>query len=155
MSDGSKKGRRDTRAVAPVLGIVMMVAIAVSLGALVGLSALGVADEVADVGPNASFEYEYDYDGASWTSGDSIVITHAAGDEIRTDRLEIEIKGADTIPGEQVFDDELLTAGSTGTIEHGMSEERAASWSGDESIRIVWQGDAGETAVVSSGTIPG
>ncbi|WP_119819240.1 hypothetical protein [Halalkaliarchaeum desulfuricum] len=42
------------------------------------------------------------YEG-DWDDGDSITITHAAGDEIRADRIEIEIQGAETIHGEEVF----------------------------------------------------
>lgn len=153
MSESRELRRRNRRAVAPVLGIVMMVAIAVSLAAVVGLSAFGVADEIADVGPSASFEYDYDYD-EGWGDGDSITITHAAGDEIRADRIEIEIQGADTIPGEEVFDDEVVTAGSSATIDYETGNE-GENWSGGSTIRIVWQGSAGETSVVSSRTIPG
>lgn len=144
--------RKHSRGVAPVLGIVLMVAIAVSLAAVVGLSAFGVADEIADVGPSASFEYDYDYENG-WGDGDTITITHAAGDEIRAERIEIEIQGADTIPGEEVFDDEVVTAGTSATIVYETGEQ-GENWAGGSTIRIVWQGSAGETSVVSSRTIP-
>ncbi|MEF8781346.1 MAG: type IV pilin N-terminal domain-containing protein [Haloferacaceae archaeon] len=148
-------GDSTLRGVAPVLGIVMMVAIAVSLAAVVAISAFGVADEVADVGPSTSFEYEYDWDGQTWESGDSITITHASGDEIRAERLTIEIEGAPALDGTDAFDDETVSAGSSATISHGFGEESGGTWTGGETIRLVWHGDAGETTVVSSRTIPG
>lgn len=153
-SDPDRIGGGTLRGVAPVLGVVMMVAIAVSLAAVVAMSAFGVADEVADVGPSTSFEYEYDWDNRNWETGDTITITHASGDEIQAEKLTIEIEGAPPLDGTDAFDGETVDAGSSATITHGFGEDSGGTWTGGETIRLVWHGDAGQTTVISSRTIP-
>jgi len=90
------------RGVAHLIAVVLLVAVAVVLGAMTTVFAVS-ATENTEVPPVASFESE--------TEGDLLVVTHTAGDAVPTERLEVhggEIVGP--VP-------ESLTAGEPVRIE--------------------------------------
>ncbi|WP_318569924.1 type IV pilin N-terminal domain-containing protein [Salinigranum marinum] len=70
------------RAVSPVIGVILMVAITVILAAVIGTFVLGLGDQVSESAPQAQFTFDYD--------GDSkINITHDGGDAIDAGTLSI------------------------------------------------------------------
>ncbi|KTG26658.1 type IV pilin [Haloferax profundi] len=126
-----KKFLSESRAVSPVIGVILMVAITVILAAVIGTFVLGLGDQVGDTAPQASFSFEYDSD------TDNVTITHESGDGIATEDLSIIVSSA---PGATVtpFDggDDLINAGDTFEVDTGVLD------SGD-TVRIVWTSESG------------
>lgn len=93
--------KSNSRAISSVLGIVLLVALIVILGATVGAFSLGLADEVNEVGPNAAFEYRFVDDGSG---GQWLEITHNGGDPITANQVVIvasdpvDLGGSNTEP---------------------------------------------------------
>jgi flagellin-like protein len=72
----------EDRAVSPVIGVILMVAITVILAAVIGTFVLGLGDQVSESAPQAQFTF--DYDGA-----DQVNLTHDGGDSIEADDLNV------------------------------------------------------------------
>ena len=72
----------EDRAVSPVIGVILMVAITVILAAVIGTFVLGLGDQVSESAPQAQFTF--DFDGA-----DKINITHDGGDAIEAGDLNV------------------------------------------------------------------
>jgi len=129
----------DERAVSPVIGVILMVAITVILAAVIGTFVLGLGDQVQSTTPQASFGFDSGTtDMQVWDVGptdaeeatitvDSVTITHETGDTIDANDLRVTVDGKtaysveeldSTEEGEEVagtFSDEV-SAGSTTTI---------------------------------------
>ena len=101
----------DDRAVSPVIGVILMVAITVILAAVIGTFVLGLGDQLGDTAPQASF----DIDSANETT---VNITKTGGQSIPKADLVLSIDGTRydnaTIDGE----DDWQT-GETRTISEG------------------------------------
>lgn len=123
----------EERAVSPVVGVVLMVAVTVILAAIVAAFALGIGSS-ADSTPQASFEYNYD--------GTDVTSVHEGGDPLDPSRVTV-LKNGNTTGA---------TWSGSGDITTGDRASVAAA-SGDE-IRIVWQGDNGKTSTISEYTVP-
>jgi len=76
----------DSRAVSPVIGVILMVAITVILAAVIGTFVLGLGDSVESA-PQASFNFDFD------SSNDNVTLTHRGGDNINTNNTEVRING--------------------------------------------------------------
>jgi flagellin-like protein len=81
----------DSRAVSPVIGVILMVAITVILAAVIGTFVLGLGDSVESA-PQASFDFELSED--TGTNG-NLNITHRGGDTIQNSSIEIRTNGTD------------------------------------------------------------
>ena len=77
----------DDRAVSPVIGVILMVAITVILAAVIGTFVLGLGDQLGDTAPQASFTI--DENGA-----DNISITKTGGQSIDGADLALSVDGA-------------------------------------------------------------
>lgn len=123
---------RTDDAVSPVIGVILMIAITVVLGAIVAGFALGLEERETDTAPSA--EFEFDYDGS-----DKLTITHANGQEIPEDTVTItgHGDGPETVDwtGDTDYDEEF-GAGDSATIS-GVSP--------DDTVRIVWESENGDT----------
>ena len=96
----------DDRAVSPVIGVILMVAITVILAAVIGTFVLGLGDSLGDTAPQASFQCQ---------SGD---LVHSGGDQLDDATLNASSGNLETGP---------FTAGDT--IVTGFSGEDATlSW---------------------------
>lgn len=144
----------DDRAVSPVIGVILMVAITVILAAVIGTFVLGLGDQVQQTTPQASFGFDVNPDdttdqadsndlaAADTTTGNDNVdvdITHESGDTIQASNLEIA-GSARTIGWE--------TAGSTGDVSAGttVSVEDADG----STIRIIYSSpDSDNTATLT------
>ncbi len=69
------------RAVSPVIGVILMVAITVILAAVIGTFVLGLGDQVQTTAPNTNFATDYD------SSDGNLTITHDGGDPVEADEL--------------------------------------------------------------------
>jgi len=132
----------DDRAVSPVIGVILMVAITVILAAVIGTFVLGLGDQVQSTTPQASFGFEAgttnieDVGGGSHTEVKTMTVTHQTGDSIDAANLEVSVDGvqaysfdgnttADTFSGD-------VSAGSSTTIVAASNEDVAI---GDDTYR--------------------
>ena len=76
----------DGRAVSPVIGVILMVAITVILAAVIGTFVLGLGDSVESA-PQASFNFDVESDG-------DVAIKHRGGDNLNPDNVEIRAGGS-------------------------------------------------------------
>jgi len=143
----------DNRAVSPVIGVILMVAITVILAAVIGTFVLGLGDQVQQTTPRASFGFDAGttdvdaYDGGSLqtVTVDSVTITHESGDTIDSSNLKI------TVDGNTAY----TTQGHTDTDSAGVAiEEVGGTFSGDvsagSSITIV--AASSSSAITTGGT---
>jgi len=134
----------DDRAVSPVIGVILMVAITVILAAVIGTFVLGLGDQLQATTPQASFGFDTEYD------KHDVVITHESGDTIGANNLEVvatenfnnvndtgtasDIGTADTsFTWNTITGDDDVSAGSSATI----SAESGQDFAGD-TVRVVF-----------------
>jgi flagellin-like protein len=167
----------DSRAVSPVISTILMVAVVVIVGSIVGVFALGIAENVDNPAPQASFEFNWE------NTSRTLTIVHAGGDQFReanTDRLEVVIRDDDDT-GQNDFlvargdwasaaggfpvlaGDEFTITGEGGggdldvedagtNVENTGSEIHEPEI--DDTVRVVWYGPDGRSFVVAEYTIP-
>jgi flagellin-like protein len=75
----------DDRAVSPVIGVILMVAITVILAAVIGTFVLGLGDQLGDTAPQASFDIE--------SNSSSVNITKTGGQSIPIDDIAVSVDG--------------------------------------------------------------
>ncbi|UIP01548.1 type IV pilin N-terminal domain-containing protein (plasmid) [Halobaculum sp. CBA1158] len=128
----------DDRAVSPVIGVILMVAITVILAAVIGSFVLGLGNSVQQTAPNANFNFDYD-SGAS-----DVTATHTGGDTIPAeDSLELTVNGGSA----QSFGSGPFEAGSQATTSYTPGN--------DDTVRVVWTDANGENSqVLASDTAP-
>ena len=93
---------RDKRAVSPVIGTILMVAVVVALGAVVGMMALGIGSENTDGGGPNYYSTQVDgvvEIGTYCASGpdEMVMVNHGGGDSVPVEDLELKIE----LDGEQ------------------------------------------------------
>jgi flagellin-like protein len=121
-----------TRAVSPVIGVILMVAITVILAAVIATFVLGIGDST-EATPTAQFGFDYD--------GSTVTVTHEGGDTIDSARLNI------TGPGN-------VTSSFTGDVTAGSSGSMNNVSQG-ETIRVVWKSEGGDsTQTLASYEVP-
>lgn len=118
------------RAVSPVIGVVLMVAVTVILSAVIGTAVFSIVGDVPDDSPQVSIEYDYNQ------TTDSVTISHTAGDEITAAQLSVVESGSS--------DDISLT--TSGSVSAG-DEIASGTYESGEEIHIVWESEDGETSV--------
>lgn len=107
----------DQTGVTSVMGVLLMVVVTVIVGATVALFALQLGEDTTDVGPTAQMHFESNYFGDGVPLNDSVTITHAGGDKLRRDRLEVYI-GDDLVYNQT--DNSESNLGSNGTAVPGL-----------------------------------
>lgn len=131
----------DDRAVSPVIGVILMVAITVILAAVIGTFVLGLGDSIGNSAPQAQFDFTYSDAGIAdnkWVN-----ITHQGGDPINNETLAITVGDTDAFTGfdEKESDwDERTTAGDSININITADQ-------GDK-VQIVWTSEDGQTSSV-------
>ncbi|WP_049936489.1 type IV pilin [Haloplanus natans] len=144
----------EDRAVSPVIGVILMVAITVILAAVIGTFVLGLGDQVSESAPQASFSFDFSSGGTNadvfdGEPGDNVTITHEGGETLEASNIGVE--------------GSISSGGVTGgvangnwptTIEAGSSSE----WEGvdaGETIRVIWTNPAGgATNTIAKATAP-
>ncbi|PSQ00577.1 hypothetical protein BRC94_05550 [Halobacteriales archaeon QS_5_70_17] len=89
----------DERAVSPVIGVILMVAITVILAAVIGTFVLGLGDQVSSSAPRASIAAQDADDTLALhdgTADDGIDMTHDSGASLETSNVQIVVRNADT-----------------------------------------------------------
>lgn len=87
---------KDERAVSPVIGVILMVAITVILAAVIGTFVLGLGENVSNTAPQAQIGFSDSSDTANaidnGTTENLIAIEHNGGDEIEASNTIIQVK---------------------------------------------------------------
>ena len=118
----------DDRAVSPVIGVILMVAITVILAAVIGTFVLGLSDSLGDNQPTAQLSVDLDQDEPDLT------IEHNGGDSISSESLRVVVTGPDEQRAEAngVFENRF----SVGDSETGEFTENNGEISEGEDVRI-------------------
>jgi len=80
------------RAVSPVIGVILMVAITVILAAVIGTFVLGLGDQVSNTTPQASISAEGVETGLGGNTA-ALVFSHGGGDTIESDSTDLVVEG--------------------------------------------------------------
>ncbi|SNR30283.1 type IV pilin [Halorubrum vacuolatum] len=135
----------DDKAVSPVIGVILMVAITVILAAVIGTFVLGLGDQVRDTTPSASINSEI--------VDEEVRFTHESGQNIAVDNLRLSGPSPYDESLTDISDDDLdeefnagdnFTAGDTITTD-GLG----ASEGSDNTLRLVWE-SGGSSSTLSS-----
>ncbi|WP_435068835.1 type IV pilin [Haloplanus sp. C73] len=137
----------DDRAVSPVIGVILMVAITVILAAVIGTFVLGLGDQVSESAPQASFSFDFEANGSSFNgqAGDIVNVTHEGGETLEASNINVEgDNSTNTLSG----------TGFSGTISSGDSAGFNKVDTG-ETIRVIWTNPAGgSTNTIARATAP-
>lgn len=129
------------RAVSPVIGVILMVAITVILAAVIGAFVIGLGDQVQETAPNAQFTFDYE-------GNDAVTITHDGGQSIDTDVDSLSVVG----PGgeSEAWEGNTISAGNSETFDFS----DIGSPDPGDTIRVVWEGAEGTSATLASDEVP-
>ncbi len=84
----------DDRAVSPVIGVILMVAITVILAAVIGTFVLGLGDSLGDTAPQASFSSSDVTVNTSGTNGTvDFTLQKTGGQDLETSDLVVSVEG--------------------------------------------------------------
>lgn len=124
----------EERAVSPVVGVALLIAIAVILAAVVGSVVLGLGTSGAEA-PQASLSFE--------NSTDEVTISHNGGDSLSEDNIVVR---GDNVTGTFTPTDGQLNAGETTNVP--MSPNASGT------VSVVWQDpESNEEIVIGSTTL--
>ncbi|SHH23975.1 type IV pilin [Halobaculum gomorrense] len=115
----------DDRAVSPVIGVILMVAITVILAAVIGSFVLGLGNSVQQTAPNANFQFDYN------NTAMDVTATHTGGSTIpASDNVTL------STPNETVSFGTEVSAGTSKT----------ANYTSGEYVRVIWTAENGDTS---------
>ena len=122
----------DDRAVSPVIGVILMVAITVILAAVIASMTLGLGDS-AQTAPTAKFNFEQ--------SGNNVVVTHQSGATLTEENSgNITVSYTNGSPA---------STGPTTSLSSGISAgDEVASITADSGteVKIIWNSPDGGTS---------
>lgn len=144
----------DDRAVSPVIGVILMVAITVILAAVIGTFVLGLGDQVDNSSPQANFQFSY---GGDWSADTGTVeITHNGGDNIGVSNVVVNIAGTEYNPASgSEFTATWPTTVSTGDTATFDESNAGTAHNPDDEIKIIWKNPSGgSSSTIGSSTVP-
>ena len=126
----------DDRAVSPVIGVILMVAITVILAAVIGTFVLGLGDSLGDNQPTAQLSVDLDQD----ADPAELTIEHNGGDSISSEALRVVVTGPDDQRSEAngVFENRF-SVGDSETGEFNGGGEGEIAEGEDVRIRVIHQ----------------
>ncbi|WP_435094470.1 type IV pilin [Halorubrum sp. N11] len=89
----SNQSDTDDRAVSPVIGVILMVAITVILAAVIGTFVLGLGDQLNDTAPQASFTVDDVSMNSTATDDVNVSITKTGGQDLDPSQITVSIDG--------------------------------------------------------------
>jgi len=123
----------DDRAVSPVIGVILMVAVTVILAAVIGTFVLGIGSQVTSETPSASVQIVFD-------DGDTMTITHRGGDAVPNESIKVTLAGSEvTTDAGTSYDlgnDDAFTSGDT--IEYDESAAASPNFDSSATGRLIW-----------------
>jgi len=129
----------EERAVSPVIGVILMVAITVILAAVIATFVLGLGDSVSDTGPSSSFSSTIDGEGADA----NVTVTLTSGSSIDFDELVLRGSGIDND-----FDGDFTELDGVGPDDERWSVGQSITFSGGENSFPDYDSDGGDVNIV-------
>ncbi|WP_311170731.1 type IV pilin N-terminal domain-containing protein [Halobellus ordinarius] len=114
------------RAVAPIIGVTLLIGITVILAAVVGAVVLGLGVGPADA-PRATLSFD--------VVGDEVVVIHEGGAELSTEEIVIR----DTDGTEYELDSDLVTGEQTTVVDAG-GDPLDLNTTDVDRLTVVWRG---------------
>ena len=152
----------EDRAVSPVIGVILMVAITVILAAVIGTFVLGLGDRVSNQAPQSQLSFEFNNNSA--TAGEWLNITHDGGDQLERSELAIDVDG-DTVWKDTVQTGissspnwpETISAGDSINLQDGANGAGATdadNFEEGETVRVIWNNPASDgTATIAKAQV--
>ena len=126
----------ENRAVSPVIGVILMVAITVILAAVIGTFVLGLGDQVQQTSPNAQWNWDV------VDSGDDLNLVHEGGDSIAPARLTVSGNTVDQdcsqVSHWGLASGETVSAGDTCNVDNDGSSNTPSG-----TYRLTWTAEGG------------
>jgi flagellin-like protein len=150
------------RAVSPVIGVILMVAITVLLAATAAVFFTGFQDETQQGPPGTAFSIEYDANAETigGSPSDTVTISHQSGDTLTAGDLVVDISGTavdgqydyesfTTSDGTPVGEESQITAGDEIQIGAGdFSGASTVDFSNAE-VTVIWTSGSGTQEINS------
>ena len=130
-----KKLFTEERAVSPVIGVILMVAITVILAAVIGAFVLGLGGETQET-PQASLSFELN-------ETDDLAVEHRGGDTLDAGELRVTIDGDDQ--GDEPLGTDEFRSGEVRSVD-----DTSADVGDGNSVRVIHDPTGG---VIGSGTV--
>ncbi|MXR40534.1 type IV pilin [Halobaculum sp. WSA2] len=121
----------DDRAVSPVIGVILMVAITVILAAVIGSFVLGLGNSVQQTAPNANFQFDFEENSGVY----NVTATHTGGNTIA---------GGSTVTLNTTDTAAVVVTQFDSSVSAGDSAELGNVSSGS-TVRVIWSSGSGET----------
>ena len=135
-----KKLFTEERAVSPVIGVILMVAITVILAAVVGSFVLGLAGDVSESAPTVQIDFSYDSDGPN------VTLTHDGGSSFSSDTVRLTGTGG-TSDDLEDWGNGQVRAGDSVPVDIPQESE-------GDTLRVIWEGSGGSSSVIARSTVP-
>ncbi|NEU57094.1 type IV pilin [Halorussus sp. MSC15.2] len=155
-------GGDEERAVSPVIGVILMVAITVILAAVIGTFVLGLGDRVSQAQPTAQFTFDYANNASdqAGSTADYVNVTHDGGDGVESSQLKITVDDVTAwdengIKGGNGFAEQSgwsgkLTAGSSISIY----DDADAKIEDGQTVKVIWTASGSDkTAVIGESEV--
>ena len=145
-----RKFTSDERAVSPVIGVILMVAITVILAAVIGTFVLGLGQKVGQTSPTASISI----DQAVGNDAD-VRISHESGAALKSSNIEFVLEDngdGDSLSGNptpwaaQTNPTGEITAGESITIQ--VDGGSSSGYESGDTVKVIWSSDDGKTSSV-------
>lgn len=130
----------EDRAVSPVIGVILMVAITVILAAVIGTFVLGLGDQVQQTSPNAQWDWDQN-------SSDALEVTHEGGDSVTATNLQVTGNNLGSNPAcasqgsDYNWTSSTITAGDSCLAVNGTSTTSGVP--ADGTYRLIWTAEGG------------
>lgn len=144
----------DDRAVSPVIGTALMLAISVALTAAAGSVVFGLDDRVTNPGPEADFDFEF----TDRPDGhDTLTISYREGDTLAGETLDVVVTGLGNESGTEAahesnhFSYDRVEVGDTTTVDASDSTGSGNLDLNGATVKVVWTSpDTGRSDVLAT-----
>lgn len=136
----------DDRAVSPVIGVILMVAITVILAAVIGAFVLGLGNEVSEAQPGVSLGLEF-----PGASDDTVRITHRGGDTFDSADVSVRVGSeyAYRTGARDAFTQSSSPSWPARVSAGDVLELQDDTAHNNEMVRVIWSGERdGDTVVL-------
>lgn len=137
MHAGTRPDSEEDRAVTPVIGNILLVAVVVILGTVLTVIALGYVDSLQAPAPEATFEGEF-------SDAGTLTLTHTNGETIPAQDIRLRVSDA---TGERTVGTWKTIAGGPSDVSSGDAIE-VSGFNGDETVYVVWNPPGGDRSQV-------
>ena len=125
----------EDRAVSPVIGVILMVAITVILAAVIGTFVLGLGQNVQST-PQASFSFDFN------ESAQNVNVTHTGGDTLEDGENAGQVQIVSTDGNSKQW----LGGGGNTTIDAGTTYPNFNYGADGATVRVVWSSTNNESS---------